>query len=49
MSIQLSPTQALRAYRDELAAAGVSPLATSPEQENRLQELVVAVWEAEAS
>lgn len=43
----MTPKEALAAYREELSAAGVSPSSTSVEQENRLQELVLAVWAAE--
>jgi hypothetical protein len=47
MSSTLSPAATLRAYLAELEAAGISPGQTSVEQENRLQELVVEIWESE--
>jgi hypothetical protein len=47
MSTLLSPTEALRAYRAELAAAGVAPLETSDEQEAELQRLAGLILEEE--
>jgi hypothetical protein len=47
MTAQLSPTEALRAYRDGLAAAGVPPLETSDEQEAELQRLALVILEEE--
>jgi hypothetical protein len=47
MTPQSSPSEALRACRDQLAAAGVTPLSTSPEQEAELQRLVLEVWQSE--
>ena len=39
--------EALADYREELAAAGVLPSSTSPEQEEHLQQLVLEVWKEE--
>jgi hypothetical protein len=47
MTTSLSPSEALRAYRDGLAAAGVAPLETSDEQEAELQRLALEILEEE--
>jgi hypothetical protein len=47
MSSVLPPTQALRAYQAELAAAGVAPLETSDEQEAELQRLALEILKEE--
>ena len=44
----MTPQEALAAYREELAAAGVSPLETSPLQEAILQALVLTTLVEEA-
>jgi hypothetical protein len=43
----VSPQEALAAYRDGLAAAGVAPLETSDEQEAELQRLSLVILEEE--
>jgi len=43
----LEAREALSFYRALLVAHGIAPSETTVEQEQRLQELVVAVWEAE--
>jgi hypothetical protein len=40
----MSPQEALKAYQDELAAAGVAPLQTTPLQEAILQALSFVSW-----
>jgi hypothetical protein len=45
----VSPSEALQAYRDELAAAGVEPLKTTPLQEAILQALSFVSWYEEQS
>jgi hypothetical protein len=47
MTAQLSPSEALRAYRAELVEAGVAPLETSDEQEAELQRLYGVILEEE--